>query len=132
MLLPEKPESYHALKEVMRQSKSANRLGKDGGCEPIPENTTSSTGTFITLKRSSSTANYRSARDIFQRLYLEKDKKRMQKLENEVKRQAMEMQECTFHPTTNLSRDVSPSLGRKSAGSGNANVFERLASSQSH
>lgn len=82
------------------------------------------------MKRSHSTANYCSSKDIFQRLYLEKDKKRVQKMENEVRRQAKELQECTFHPKTNNSRgDVSPSLGRRSAGSNN--VFERLAQSNS-
>jgi len=84
------------------------------------------------MKRSHSSANYRSANDIFQRLYLEKDKKRVQKMENEVRRQAKELQECTFHPKTNNSRgDVSPSLGRRSAGSNKNNVFERLSQSNS-
>jgi hypothetical protein len=56
----------------------------------------------------------------------------MQKMEYEVRRQAKELQECTFHPKTNNSRDVSPSLGRRSAGSNkNNNVFERLAQSNS-
>ena len=89
------------------------------------------------MKRSYSSAHYRSAKDIFQRLYLEKDKKRVQKMENEVRRQAKELQECTFHPNTNNnSRDVSPSLGRRSAGGSNnknknTTVFERLAQSNS-
>lgn len=84
------------------------------------------------MKRSRSSANYRSAKDIFQRLYLEKDKKKVQMMENEVRRQAKELQDCTFHPQTNNSRgDISPSLGRRSAGSNNNNVFERLTQSKS-
>jgi len=64
------------------------------------------------MKRSHSSANYLFANDIFQLLYHEKDKKRELRMENEVRRQAKELQECTFHTNTNNSLgDVSPSLG---------------------
>ena len=50
--------------------------------------------------------------DIFNRLYQEKFRKNRECMENEIKRQALEMEECTFHPLTNRRNSAkSPDTG---------------------